>query len=329
MDHPRSVLKLRQALRNILEEVDARHVIVAYSGGPDSLSLVHALAWEAPSFPIVCSAVTINHSVTSDSAERTRRAQELAEPLMPVVTIDVDIADGQGPEGSARHARYEAIADYARSRPGPALVLLGHTQDDQAETVLLGLARGSGPRSIAGMTRISTVPGAPDVLCARPFLGLAKATLIEALQSWKTPWVDDPTNSVDGQWRTASGDMLRRNALRHDGIPALSDALGDDVRPALARTADLLRRDLDFLDSHVWHIYESMSGPDLEIQPGQFHDAVETRLIRLWLLDQGARAGELSSTHIGAVSAVLGKPGKMIHLPGVNVVATDRGLSAR
>src|SRR5699024_10892879 len=137
------------------------------------------------------------------------------------------------PEAAARTARYAALADAAQDA---AAVLLGHTIDDQAETVLLGLGRGSGARSLAGM------PAAAG-LWRRPFLGLRRSDTEACCTALGLGWAEDPTNAPDGPWRRADGGPLRRAAVRHHVLPALEDALGPGVAEALARTAQRLRDD--------------------------------------------------------------------------------------
>ncbi|NEC77799.1 tRNA lysidine(34) synthetase TilS, partial [Streptomyces sp. SID7958] len=131
--------------------------------------------------------------------------------------------------------RYAAL-DAAAERHGATAVLLGHTRDDQAETVLLGLARGSGIRSLSGMAAVSGADGR----YRRPFLQLDRQTARRACMVQSLPVWDDPHNADPA---------FTRSRLRHEGLPALEKALGKGVVEALARTAQLSRDDADALDA--------------------------------------------------------------------------------
>lgn len=158
-----------------------------------------------------------------------------AMDLDPVESVAVRVGHDGGPEAAARDARYAAL-DAAAERHGAAAVLLGHTRDDQAETVLLGLARGSGIRSLSGMAAAS----GPAGRYRRPFLQLDRQTARKACLVQSLPVWDDPHN-IDPAYT--------RSRLRHEGLPALEKALGKGVVEALARTAQLSRDDADALDT--------------------------------------------------------------------------------
>lgn len=323
MDHARAVLAARQAVRSVFSTLDpGTRVLVACSGGSDSLALALAAAAEAEKAAIIPRAVTIDHGILPGSADQADAVRDQLSPIMPTTIVRIGTGGGQGPEGNARAGRYEAIAAEARSLGGPALVLLGHTMDDQAETVLLGLGRGSGPRSIAGMRRMGYLPGTDDVPAARPFLHLRRETLRDACRGWRARWWDDPTNRADGPWRTADGMPLRRAAVRDNALPSLSSALAMDVREPLARTAELLQEDLDCLDEIAELALADCGARSvlpLTVLRGQ-HRAIRTRMIRLWLLRHGARAGELTRWHVTSVESLIGgETGKGIDVPGLRV----------
>lgn len=341
----RAVLAARQAVRAVLTDCSpGERVLVACSGGSDSLALALAVAAETRRSAISAEAITVDHGILDGSDQRALELVTRLSDYLPTVAVQVNVEGLEGPEGNARTARYGAIASRARELGGPALVLLGHTRDDQAETVLLGLGRGSGPRSIAGMKPTGTLPGADDVHFVRPFLGLDRHTLRRACSEWGEQWWDDPSNSVDGPWRTAGGAPLRRAAVRERAIPALSEAVGQDVRGPLARTAHLLQTDLDYLDGVAREALASASATgagrtgdvdgsagdsyelDVEWLRAQ-HPAIRTRVIRLWLIAGGARAGELTSWHVDSVENLLhGETGKGIDVPGLRAVRTRHGL---
>jgi tRNA(Ile)-lysidine synthase len=214
-------------------------VLVACSGGADSLALAAAAAFEASRAGLRAGGVVVDHGLQPDSAEVARRvaATMAGLGLHPVRSAAVTVAGPAGPdpypgpEAAARTARYAALAEAAQAL-GAVAVMLGHTLDDQAETVLLGLARGSGARSLAGMAATSG-------LYLRPLLGVRRAQTRAACAALGLrPW-DDPQNSDPA---------FARVRVRRDLLPVLAETLGAGIPEALARTARLLRADADALD---------------------------------------------------------------------------------
>jgi tRNA(Ile)-lysidine synthase len=285
--HP-AVARVRSAVRPGLRD-RAQPVLAAVSGGADSLALAAALAFEAPRAGVPAGAVTVDHALQPGSAQRAERTAALLRGLGldPVVVVTVAVGTGGGPEGAARTARYAALAREAAARD--ARVALGHTLDDQAETVLLGLGRGSGPRSVAGM-----VAYRPPWW--RPLLGVRRATTraacaAQSLPVWDDPWNTDPAH--------------RRARLRAEVLPLLEDVLGGGVAPALARTADLLREDLDALDDLAAAELARFAGPaglpvgDLAALPA----ALRRRVLRGWL--RGGGVPDLQAVHLAAVDALV------------------------
>jgi tRNA(Ile)-lysidine synthase len=289
--HP-AVAAVRVAVRRTLREVPAGGlVLVACSGGADSLALSAATAFEAPRAGVRAGAVVVDHGLQEGSAAVAAgaAAQCRALGLEPVEVVPVSVqAPGRGPEAAARDARYEALAK-ACSRFGADLVLLGHTRDDQAEQVLLGLARGSGARSLAGM------PGRRDRF-ARPLLGLGRATTRTACESASlVPW-EDPHNADPAYLRVRA-----RAAMR-----ALEEALGPGVPAALARTADLLREDADTLDALADEARGRLGeGPWEADQLAVLPRAVRARVWRLLAVEAGAPAGSLFASHVEALDALV------------------------
>lgn len=221
-------------------------VLVALSGGADSLALAAATAFEAPRAGRRAGAVIVDHGLqpgSGDVAERAARAaRELG--LDPVVVRRVDVTAGAGPEASARDARYAALDEVARET-GAALVLLGHTLDDQAETVLLGLARGSGAASLSGMAPVTG-------RYARPLLGIRRATTRQAcLDAGLEPW-DDPHN-LDPAYA--------RVRVREQVLPVLERELGPGIAEALARTAEQLREDEAAFAEQIEEFIEEICEP--------------------------------------------------------------------
>ncbi|HLT83176.1 MAG TPA: tRNA lysidine(34) synthetase TilS, partial [Phototrophicaceae bacterium] len=237
-----AVAAARLAVRQALADLPpGALVLVACSGGADSLALAAATAFVGPRAGLRAGAVVVDHRLQPGSADVAATAAAACRGLglEPVEVREVEVEGGGGPEAAARTARYRALGD-AAAEHGAAAVLLGHTLDDQAETVLLGLGRGSGARSLAGM------PAAAGVW-RRPFLGLRRHDTEACCTALGLTWAQDPTNAPDGPWRRADGGPLRRAAVRHHVLPALEEALGPGVPEALARTARRLREDEDYL----------------------------------------------------------------------------------
>ncbi|SEF12362.1 tRNA lysidine(34) synthetase TilS [Jiangella alba] len=247
MGHPH--LDVRRAVRTALADLPGGStVLVACSGGADSLSLAAATAWVATrsSGALRAGAVCVDHGLQDGSAARARAAASALVQLGldPVVTVHLDASRGpDGPEGNARAARYTALTA-AASRVGASAVLLGHTLDDQAETVLLGLARGSGSRSLSGMAACSGS-------LRRPLLGLRRSVVRAALPAGLVAW-EDPHNE-DAAYARAR--------VRHRVLPVLEAELGPGVAEALARTAALARADADALDAAAAAAFAVMTAP--------------------------------------------------------------------
>jgi tRNA(Ile)-lysidine synthase len=298
-----AVAAVRLAVRRVLEELpEGAMVLAACSGGADSLALAGALAFEAPRAGRQAGGVTIDHGLQAGSGERAdavvRTMADLG--LDPSGSIAVIVDGTGGPENAAREARYTAL-DEAAERLGAAAVLLGHTQDDQAETVLLGLARGSGTRSLSGMP--AEFRRRSGVLYLRPLLELDRATTRRACKAMGLePW-DDPHN-IDPAYA--------RVRVRHEALPVLEKTLGPGVAEALARTAKMLREDADYLEEVAARAFTDLEAPDdgervalrldgLKEQPG----AVRTRVLRMAALKAGSPAGTLAAVHVDAVDRLV------------------------
>ncbi|WP_285731731.1 tRNA lysidine(34) synthetase TilS [Nocardiopsis sp. ATB16-24] len=286
--HP-AVAAVRSAVRRSLSSlpVDST-VLVACSGGADSLALAGAVAFEAPRAGRRAGAVTVDHGLQEGSAERAESVAKVLGGLGldPVLVRAVEVSGRGGPEAAARRARYAALED-AVTAQAPAAVLLGHTLDDQAETVLLGLARGSGARSLAGMA-----PRSGHYL--RPLLGIDRATVREAcermgLEAWEDPHNLDP--------------RFARSRVRHQVLPVLERELGPGIAAALARTAGMLRADADTLDLLADELFADAvawtSGPELVVSPLEAApDALRTRVLRRAALAAGCPSGALTARHV-------------------------------
>ncbi|MET9850500.1 tRNA lysidine(34) synthetase TilS [Streptomyces ossamyceticus] len=292
-------------------------VLVACSGGADSMALASALAFEAPKLGIRAGGITVDHGLQPGSdlraAEVVLRLRELG--LDPAESVAVTVGRDGGPEAAARDARYAAL-DAALDRHGATAVLLGHTRDDQAETVLLGLARGSGIRSLSGMAAVSGADGR----YRRPFLTLDRQTARKACMVQSLPVWDDPHNADPA---------YTRSRLRHEGLPALEKALGKGVVEALARTAQLSRDDADALDAWARQAEASVRDAAGLLECAKLYalpPAVRRRILRRAAIEAGAPAGSLFARHIEEIDRLItGWRGQgAINLPG-RVVAQRQG----
>jgi tRNA(Ile)-lysidine synthase len=264
-------------VRRAVDEFARTHRIVddrwcvALSGGADSLALAAAAA---PSRPTV--ALIVDHGLQADSAAvaATAREQALGLGCVEARVLRVEVGGSGGPEAAARTARYAAL-DAARDG---SPVLVAHTMDDQAETVLLGLGRGSGARSISGMR-------SHDPPWCRPLLGVRRAVTLGACEELGLiPW-HDPHN-VDPRFT--------RVRLRAEVLPLLEDVLGGGVAEALARTAVGLREDVEALDelaADALAAVRSGVGGEARLDVARLAElagGLRRRVIRRWLLEGGA-----------------------------------------
>jgi tRNA(Ile)-lysidine synthase len=294
--HP-SVAAVRRGVRRSLAPLSPGEVVlVACSGGADSLALLSATVFEArrPSLRVI--GVTVDHGLQAGSveqAERTvRQMAGLGADETVTATITVEDAAGIGPEAAARRARYAAL-DQVADHVGAVVILLGHTRDDQAETVLLGLARGSGGRSLAGMRRSFG-------RYRRPLLDVSREDTVTACQVEGIEFWTDPHNSDPGYARV----RVRRRVL-----PVLEEELGPGIAAALARTADQLRADADLLDDLAQARLAALCGGAAGPLPAEAlaaePEALRRRVLRLAALAAGSPAAELFHEHVLALDALV------------------------
>ncbi|HVT21015.1 MAG TPA: tRNA lysidine(34) synthetase TilS [Mycobacteriales bacterium] len=261
-------------------------VLAAVSGGADSMALAAGVAAEAPRLGLRAGAVTVDHRLQDGSAERATAVASACKALgLDPVEVETVTVDGRGgPEAAARNARYAAL-DRAAERLGAVAIAVGHTLDDQAETVLLRLARGSGARSLSGM------PARRDRI-VRPLLGLRRATTARACAELGIVVWDDPHNCDQS---------FARSRVRQVLMPALETALGPGVPEALARTADQLRADADALDGWA----ATVRDPTDVVALRELPTAVRTRVLRRAAIDSGVPAGALSAAHVADIDALV------------------------
>lgn len=307
----RAVSRFLSAVLGRVGSVEA--IVVACSGGADSLALAEATVRDGR---LTVHGLVVDHGLQSGSAEVAVRAAEQLAALgcAAVRVLPVPVTAVANIEAAARAARYAALE---AARPVPdALVLLGHTLDDQAETVLLGLGRGSGARSIAGMREL-------DPPWARPLLGVRRADTVAACRDLGlTPWTD-PHNTDP---------RFRRARLRSEVMPLLEDVLAGGVAPALARTAAQLREDCDALDAFADTLLaaavEAAAGHGLAVATlSAAPPAVRRRAVRAWLLASGVP--RLSDAQLRSVDALVDRQrwrGQgAVALPGDREVSREAG----
>ncbi|HEY6422336.1 MAG TPA: tRNA lysidine(34) synthetase TilS [Pseudonocardiaceae bacterium] len=287
---------MRTAVRRFLAAHRAGPAVaVACSGGADSLALAAATVYCAGRLGLTVHGLVVDHQLQPGSAVVARTAAQALRRLgcTAVEVLEIMVDGPGGPEAAARAARYAALRAAA---PAGALVLLGHTLDDQAETVLLGLGRGSGPRSVAGMREL-------DPPWGRPLLGVRRAVTAAACEALElAPWID-PHNTDP---------RFRRVRLRTEVLPLLEDVLAGGVAEALARTAGQLQEDLATLDElagalHARALRPDTAGPaELVVEVlEQAPAALRRRVLRRWLLDAGVP--ELTDAHLRAADDLIGR----------------------
>jgi len=281
---PVETAAVRLAVRRCLTDVPAgAPVAAAVSGGSDSLALAAALAKTRPG----SLALVVDHALQAGSRAVAERAAEQCAGLglsshVLIPSAGAGGPESGGPENRARRLRYAALSSAVRQHC-LAAVLLGHTRDDQAETVLLALARGSGARSLAGMAAVRGP-------YRRPLLALERSTTRRAcaqagLSAWDDPHNDDPA--------------FARVRVRTAALPALEAALGPGIAAALARSAEQLREDADALDART---------PDLPVEPAcaavlALIPALRTRALKRWAEREAGVA--LSSAHVRSLRALV------------------------
>jgi len=283
---------IRNAVREQLQRCEAGDcILVAVSGGADSLALAYATLIESAPLAIRAVAVTIDHQLQEKSADQAAKVEKQLREMgyQDVVVAKVKVSLESGLEAGARNARYEALERIAIEKSA-VKVLLGHTRDDQAESVLLGLARGSGTRSLSGMA-------SENGIYLRPLLSLTRAQTEAACTEFGIEYWNDPHNeNLD----------FSRVRIRLEVLPLMEEQIGPGIAAALARSAALLRDDADALDAIASaeisrHNLTDFECSELELLPR----AIRTRILRTAIYAAGAPSGSISADHIGAVEALV------------------------
>jgi tRNA(Ile)-lysidine synthase len=306
--------QIRLAVRAELTDLSAGDtVLVAVSGGADSLALAAGLLTEAKEKAIRPIAVIIDHALQPNSADVAMNTKaELAKAgytNIEIKRIKVEITDGM--EASARRARYAALNEIAESTNAVA-IFLGHTRDDQAETVLLGLARGSGTRSLSGMAeRIDKY--------RRPLLSNTRSQTEAACKEVGIKYWNDPHNqSME----------YARVRVREKVLPLMESEIGPGIADALTRSAKILRDDADALDQWAEEVLDEIDPIEIDIETlASLPRAIRSRVIRKAIYLAGAPSGSLSAEHLEPVEALVTawKGQGPVSLPGGVTVARISG----
>ena len=314
--HDPSYLVRRAVLAGAERLPEGSLVLLGVSGGADSLALAVAVSsCGAPG--VRFGAVIVDHGLQEGSQAMAARAAGECRRLGldPVVEVHVHVPMGPGTGGleqAARLVRRSALLDAAEAH-GAAAIWLAHTADDQAETVLLGLLRGSGPRSLAGMRPV-------DGMWHRPLLGLRRSVVRASLAAAGIEAFEDPHNADE---------RFSRVRVRHSVLPVLERELGGHVSEQLVRGAELFRDDTDALDAMAEDAWQHMSASagagrlpvdDVRALPR----ALRTRVVRLALIDAGCPSPE--KDHIDAVEHLIleARARGPVRVPGGLQVARDR-----
>jgi tRNA(Ile)-lysidine synthase len=278
------------------------------------LALAAATAYVSRKEGYFSGAIIVDHGLQPDSAEVARHAamQVKKAGIHQVFVERVVVGREGGLESAARTARYNAIEARVTAEGGvDPHILTGHTMDDQAETVLLALARGSGARALSG------IPARRGRII-RPFLSVRRKDTVAACQAQNLdPWMD-PTNEKDGG--------PKRSALRGKVMPALVEVLGAGVVSGLARSAALLQADADELErqTRAKMRKSSVAMADDEWRCDKLAalpDAIRSRMLKM--LAEGKGAGPLTAAHVRMLDKLV------MQYKGQGAVALPGGYEAR
>ena len=295
-------MSLWEIRKSVKPWVSGETILFGCSGGTDSMALAAALLKESNNSKII--PVVVDHGLQSNSAEiaaqTVAKLKELGYSEVATARANVEVTDGL--EASARRARYLIFKQFIDSYQ-PKYFMLAHTLNDQAESVLLGLARGSGARSLSGMATVNNI-------FVRPLLKNTRAqTAAACIEAGIKVW-DDPHN-LDERFARVK---VRRNLL-----PIFEENLGPGITEALARTADLLRDDADALDDFANQYFSQTDASNLDVaELERLPKAIRTRVLRLAIYKAGAPSGMLSADHIASAEALISDwhGQKEVSLPG-------------
>ena len=287
-----AIVAIRNAVKPHLARLEAGDVVlVAVSGGADSLALASAILTESKACAISAIAVTINHQLQSSSGAQAEKVEKQMKEMGygKVLTQKVVVTTESGLEAGARDARYQALSACAAQEKA-AKVFLGHTRDDQAETVLLGLARGSGTRSLSGMAM-------ENGIFIRPLLHITRAQTVSACKELGIDAWNDPHNG---------NTEFSRVRVRTEVLPLMEEKLGPGISAALARSASILRDDADALDEIAQQVISGVDLASLDCQQLEtLPRAIRSRVLRAAIYAAGAPSGSITADHLSAVEALV------------------------
>lgn len=287
----RALADFRQRLAPSL--LVARPAWVAFSGGLDSTVLLKTCI--DAGLPV--RAIHVNHHLQPAAGSmQTHCEQWCSRHLVPldVLHVTVDTKGGESLEAQAREARYAAICEHVRARSsGDALVLTAHHRDDQIETILIALFRGSGMEGLAGMPDLSAlpVPNAADIWLGRPFLGLSRAVLQQEAESSGLTWFDDPTNADI---------RLRRNWLRNEGLPAIREQF-PQIEASVLRLSRQVAEAREEWTQRTQVLLQNCTDTEGRLSRTAWSALTQTeqvRVLRQWLTRAGIRLNEARSLEL-------------------------------
>ena len=287
-----ALLDVRNAARKFLVDLKpAERVLVGCSGGADSLALTYALFQESQVLNFELVPVIVDHDLQPGSADVAAQTRNLLASwgIKNIFLGKAHVVMSDGLEASARRARYQIFGQALETFPAQKF-FLAHTLNDQAETVLLGLARGSGPKSLSGMSEINEK-------YVRPLLNISREITEQACREVGIDYWNDPHNN---------NEEFTRVRVRKNLLPMMEQQLGPGIAKALARSAELMREDVQALDQWAAQEFAKLDPTNLEAALLlELPKAVRSRVLRLALYAAGAPAGSLSAEHLAPVEALL------------------------
>ena len=299
----------------------AERVLVGLSGGPDSVVLTHVLFELTTKLGIELIAAHLHHGLRAEADDDEAFCHELADALhLPFVAGRIDVASraktaGRSIEDEARRARYAFLSEQAAHHVCDRIAV-GHTMDDQAETFMMRLARGSGVRGLSSVYPVVKKENA-DII--RPLIDVRRHEILAYLEERGLSYREDASN-LDRRFT--------RNRLRHDVLPYVADELNPKLVETLARSAEILRDEEDFMEARARKAFINAATAAVAIGNGislsvsaldALHPALRRRLTRLAVEHVNGDTANLTSGHVADVLGLLedGKSGREVHLPGL------------
>lgn len=307
--------KLKATLRRLGVTAQS-NIVVGVSGGADSMALLDALIRlrQRTGVPGVITGAHVNHQLRGAASELDMQFVQnwAAARKVAVVTAIVDVAElahasKRNLEAVGRETRYrhfQQVAIYAQAQ----FVCTAHTFDDQVETLLLRLLRGTGAAGLRGIHEVSDL--AADVQLLRPLLNVTRAEVLAHCAQYSVEFRTDETNASE---------KFTRNRVRHTLLPLLR-SFNPQIGVALTRTAAGLREDDECLQQQAAELLQQAEeGARLRLTPLKTsHPALHKRVLRLWLWRECGATGRTDAVHLEALSTLItrGQGGSVIELPG-------------